>query len=30
MSVLWLVVLSLASLPGAVVLWRVGGLRSLR
>ena len=30
LSVLWLVVLSLASLPGAVVLWRVGGLRSFR
>jgi len=30
MSVLWLVVLSLASLPGAVVLWRIGGLRSFR
>jgi hypothetical protein len=30
MSVLWLVVLSLASLPGAVVLWRLGGLSSFR
>ena len=30
MSVLWLVVLSLASLPGAVVLWRLGGLSSVR
>lgn len=30
MAALWVIVLGVASLPGAWVLWRLGGLRSLR
>jgi len=29
MAALWIIVLSLAALPGAFILWRLGGLRAL-